>query len=416
MRTALAILSILCGCMVSRARAGYAIRDGDTVVFLGDSITAARTYGKLIEVYTLLRFPERKVRFINAGHGGETAHGALARLDSDVFARGATVLTVAYGVNDIGWGMRADDAHKKEYLDAIAELIERCKKHNVRAYVCSAAITAEAPEKAEQGFLQKMCDEGLALATSKGAGAIDVQRAMRKVQRRAIDANKNQPDKSKQVKLHVDDGVHLNDLGQTAMAFAILKGLGAPADVSSATVDAAKRAVTDAAGCRVDKIRSVEGGGIAFTRLDERLPLNLAPLWMLNGLYIPIADELNRYMLSVRSFSPGSFEVLAGNRLLGTWTEAELSRGVNIASATADPWTPGGPWDAQGHAVKVLTDMRDEIVFARRGMAENLKAHPRLTELESEADAIERQICEFQRKLVQPVPVEFVVRPARSSK
>ena len=64
--------------LTSAARAEYALRDKDTVIFLGDSITAARTYGKIIENYTLLRFPERKVRFINAGWGGDTAAGGLA--------------------------------------------------------------------------------------------------------------------------------------------------------------------------------------------------------------------------------------------------------------------------------------------------------------------------------------------------
>ena len=73
------------------ACADYALEDGDTVVFLGDSITAARTYGKIVENYTLLRFPQRKVRFINAGWGGDTAAGGLARLDRDVFERGATL-------------------------------------------------------------------------------------------------------------------------------------------------------------------------------------------------------------------------------------------------------------------------------------------------------------------------------------
>ena len=100
-------LSVLLVCPAVHAE--FAIRDGDTVVFLGDSITAARQYGKIIENYTLLRFPERKVRFINAGHGGETAKGSLARLDEAVFKQGATLLTVAYGINDIGWGTRADD-------------------------------------------------------------------------------------------------------------------------------------------------------------------------------------------------------------------------------------------------------------------------------------------------------------------
>jgi hypothetical protein len=167
----------------------------------------------------------------------------------------------------------------------------------------------------------------------------------------------------------------------------------------------------------VTKIHASDGGvGVAFTRLDERLPLNLAPLWMLNGLYIPISDELNRYMLAVTNLKPDRYEILAGGHLLGSWGDAELSRGVNIASATADPWTPGGPWDAQAHAVKVLTDMRDEIVFARRGIAANLTAHPGLNGLEAEADAIERQIAKFQHQIVQPIPVEFVVRPARSDK
>jgi hypothetical protein len=51
----------------------FAFKEGDTVVFLGDSITAARTYGKIVENYTLLRYPDRKVRFVNAGRGGDTA-------------------------------------------------------------------------------------------------------------------------------------------------------------------------------------------------------------------------------------------------------------------------------------------------------------------------------------------------------
>ncbi len=152
-----ALLCILVGGPWPRAtRADYALRDGDTVVFLGDSITAARTYGKIVENYTLLRFPGRKVRFVNSGRGGDTAAGGLKRLDRDVFAHGATVLIVAYGVNDIGWGLKADDEHKQAYLDGIRGVVDRCKEHKVRVFVCSAAITAENPDQAESGFLQRM--------------------------------------------------------------------------------------------------------------------------------------------------------------------------------------------------------------------------------------------------------------------
>jgi len=390
----------------------YAIRDGDTVVFLGDSITAARQYGKVIEVYTLLRFPERRVRFINAGKGGETAKGALDRLETDVFRQGATLVTVAYGVNDIGWGLLADEEHKDAYLDAIGELVDRCQRRGVRIFISSAAITAEDPDRAEAGFLQKMCDEGLALARKKGAGAIDVQRSMREVQRRVLAANAKQLDEKKHTRMHVEDGVHLNDLGQFAMAFAILKGLGAPAEVSAATIDAAGAAPPEERGCRISDIERTDAG-VAFTRIDGRLPLNLSPLWMLHGFFIPIGDGLNRYLLTVKGLPEGPYELTAGGRSLGAFGADALARGINIASSTADPWQPGGPWDAQAHAVKIFTDMRDELALARRGMDRTLTSHPDLESLRRKADAIEESLVALQREMARPVPVQFVVQRRR---
>lgn len=389
--------------------AEFALRDGDTVVFLGDSITAARQYSKVIETYTLLRFPERHIRFVNAGKGGETVKGSLQRLESAVFAEKATVLTVAYGVNDIGWGMKADAAHKQEYLDSLRQLIERCQSRDIRVFICSAAITAEDPDKAERGFLQKMCDEGLALAKSKGAGTIDVQRTMRTVQRRVLAANEKQKEKSKPTRMHVEDGVHLNELGQLAMAFAILKGLGAPADVSEAIIDSAVPSALTSDHCKVSDVR-FKGGTLSFVRLDDRLPLNLQPLWTLQGMFIPL-DELNRYELRVKNLPQARYEISAGGRPLGKWSSDALARGVNLSSATADPWVPGGPWDAQAQAVKVFTDMRDELVLARRNIASQLTEHPRLSDLKGRGDAMERNIVELQRATAQPVPVQFVVKP-----
>ena len=61
-----------------------------------------------------------------------------------------------------------------------------------------------------------MADEELALATSLGARTIDLQRPMREVQRRIMEANSRERDAKKHTKLHAEDGVHLNDLGQLA--------------------------------------------------------------------------------------------------------------------------------------------------------------------------------------------------------
>ncbi len=404
------VLCILPVVPVARG-ADFAIRDGDTVAFLGDSITAAGQYGRIIENYTLLRFPRRQVRFVNAGKGGDTAATSLTRLDRDVFERGATLVTVAFGVNDIGWGARADAEHKQKYLDSIRRIIERCKEHHVRVYICSAAITAENPDTAENGFLQKMCDEGMALSRSLGEGAIDVQRTMRRIQRKVWEANRNAKDEKEKETLHAGDGIHLNEYGQIAMAFAILKGLDAPAEVSSAAIDARGPAVIDATGCRVDRLARKDDA-LEFVRLDDGLPLNLGLIGLLSYRWVPIPDELNRYMLTVKHLKAGRYAVEVDGRSLGVFSGEQLAAGVNIASATPDAWEPGGPWDSQAAILRNFTDARNQLMLSRWLSGFYLTQSPNLEAIRKQADEINRSIEILQRTTAQPTPYHFVIKPA----
>src|SRR5262249_50741522 len=159
------------------------------------------------------------------------------------------------------------------YLDAVRGIVEQCRKRKVRVFLCSAAITAEDPDRAEVGFLQRMCDEGMALARALGERSIDVQRPMRAVQRKVRAFNEGVKEAKQKEPWPPADGVHLTARGQLAMAYAILQGLGAPADVSSARLDASGPTVVSAAGCKVTDLAAA-AGGLAFTRLDEGLPFN----------------------------------------------------------------------------------------------------------------------------------------------
>ncbi len=130
----------------------FLLHDGDTVVFLGDSITAARGYTKIIEHYSLMRFPDRRMQFYNAGKGGDTAQSSLQRLERDVFARDATVMIVALGVNDIGWGARADEEHKQRYLEGIKRLIQECHQRNIRAVSAPRPLPPSRPQRPRPAF------------------------------------------------------------------------------------------------------------------------------------------------------------------------------------------------------------------------------------------------------------------------
>jgi lysophospholipase L1-like esterase len=385
------------------ARAEFALRDGDTLAFLGDSITAARGYTKTVEHYTLMRFPERRIRFVNAGEGGDTAQKCLARLERDVFSKGATVVTVAYGINDIGWGTKADDAHKQAYLDGIRTIIERCREKKVRPVICSPAITAEDPDTAEKGYLQAMSDEGLALAKSLGADTIDLQRGMREVQRRVIETNATTKPED-QVRLHVKDGIHLEELGQLAMAHAMLKGLGAPPEVSAVEIDA-KAFSNTSSGCTVSELKTT-ADGLSFTRLDTGLPLNLGPLTQLQHRWIPIPDGINRYLLTVRNLPDGEYRIHAAGRDLGKVRAGELAKGVNLASMTGDGWQPGGPWDAQSCVVKELVDARDKLWMG--GVLQG-RYFPEDGRVRNEVEKLDGELVALQRRAAKPAPYRFEI-------
>jgi hypothetical protein len=147
------------------------------------------------------------------------------------------------------------------------------------------------------------------------------------------------------------------------MALAILTGLGAPADVSAVRLDATGPMLVAAAECTVTDWTSTEGQ-LAFTRRDEGLPFNHGLFYALNYRFVPVPEELNRYMLAIDHLPEGRYELSAEGRPLGTFTAKELARGVNLASATADGWQPGGPWAAQASVVQALTDARHSLAVA----------------------------------------------------
>ena len=65
---------------IARAQADFPFRNNDVVVFLGDSNTAGAGYAKMLENFTLVRYPARKVVFYNAPASAATRRPAVRRV------------------------------------------------------------------------------------------------------------------------------------------------------------------------------------------------------------------------------------------------------------------------------------------------------------------------------------------------
>lgn len=97
-------VALTIACLLATSLWAEVFKDGDRVCFLGDSITHTGLYHRMIYDYYLTRFPDRTIRFVNAGVAGDSAGGAMSRLQEDVFSKAPTTVVVMLGMNDVGRG------------------------------------------------------------------------------------------------------------------------------------------------------------------------------------------------------------------------------------------------------------------------------------------------------------------------
>lgn len=110
------LLCFVC-CRLLPAQSDFYLKDGDTVVFYGDSITDQRLYTTFTEAYVVTRFPKLNVRFVHSGWSGDRVDGGVGgpidkRLRRDVLVYQPTVVTIMLGMNDAGYRLFAPDLFK----------------------------------------------------------------------------------------------------------------------------------------------------------------------------------------------------------------------------------------------------------------------------------------------------------------
>lgn len=93
-----------CFAVLSLAAALHALefqpQRGDTIVCVGDSITAMNVYAPMMQDMINQSYPDHGIVVLNRGVSGDTATGALGRLDADLAGTEADWVLLNFGMND----------------------------------------------------------------------------------------------------------------------------------------------------------------------------------------------------------------------------------------------------------------------------------------------------------------------------
>ena len=358
--------------------ADFLIHDGDRVVFLGDSITQQRLYTTYIEAYALTRHPEWKLWFRNVGWGGDTSwlrmrsqpdeaklfaaddatqeqmvreavtHG-LAR---DVLPLKPTFVTVNFGMNDHSYQPFRPDIFKA-YVRSQTEIAQVLKGNGVRvAFLTPQPIEDKRPDPDQDDrnkSLRKFSDGLKEVAAKEGAAFVDEFDPYMAILLRERPSHHD-------TFVGGGDAVHPGPIGHTVMAWAILKGLGAPSLVSSVRIDCSGKQVKSK-GCEVKDLQ-VSGNSVSFERVDEALPMPIDPKAIPALSLAPILEDLSAYELRVSGLPAGTYELAIDSEPAGKVTADQLAAGWNLS-------TDAGPITKQCQRVLNLVIHKNDLYFKR---------------------------------------------------
>ncbi len=350
---------------------GEAFKDGETVCFLGDSITNRGRFQNIVYNYYLTRFPGWTLRFVNAGRSGDSAGGALGRLEEDVVAAKPTSVAVMFGMNDVGRGSyvaNPTESQKAAQLRSLEGYGANMEKlvGRIRAEAGEPKLIFITPSPFDQTAVndrnnnQPGCNDGLGrcaaivrdLAAKNKGTVVDFHGPMTTFN---LDGQKADP----RYTIVGPDRVHPDDPGMLMMAWLFLKTQGVSPVVSKVTVDAAAARAAECVNAEVTAVAK-KGGGVTFTVLEKALPLPVEPGAKPVLARLPIEKDLNQELLAVAGLANGTYEVRVDGAAAGRHSAAELAQGINLAFNEATPQCK----QAQGVA-KLNEQRRDAEVQAR---------------------------------------------------
>jgi lysophospholipase L1-like esterase len=421
-------VSLLCAGEPAKPLDRMTLADGDTIVFLGDSITHQCHYTQYVENYFLTRFPDLRIKFHNAGVSGDRCTNALVRLDQDVIAHKPKYVTILLGMND---GLYQPFTAKtfETYRDDMEKILTRLNAAGAKAilmtptmfdYRAAAAVEGNRPWPPKDpnyngllAFFGSHCRER---SMELGLGFVDMYTPLNRItlEQRRVDPKFTL----------IADAVHPWTDGQAIMAAAVLEDMHPDRQVSAVTIQLGGPKPNGVGrNAQVSEIAH-DGDTLSFSVLAKALPW-VVPAEARKGYALAKAGHrLSAEPLRVVGLAPGRYRLTIGDAAVGDYSADQLARGVELQANEKTPQFQQAAKVAELNRErndKAMRPIRDAWL-RKRGPAEELARHPNLdaakkaafekvvADEDAKITALTAQLAEFDAKLRainKPAPLGY---------
>ncbi len=411
------------------------LADGDSIVFLGDSITHQRLYTQYVEDFFYTRFPNMRLKFHNAGVGGARAIDALDRFERDVAAYKPKYVTILLGMNDgryIPFDADVFDIYQKD----MTKVVEKIQEVGATPILMTPTMFDARAARMKKTWVKRegvdVYNSVLAyygtwlrdVAVRDGHGFVDMWGRLNNLtlQKRKAEADFTM----------IKDAVHPGPPGQLVMAYSIIEDMGFRKGLSNIRIIKARgKPRANANGGKVTELE-VTDDGLSFTWTANGLPWVLPPETNPAPDMLKLGHKASREGLEVHILKPGKYELTIDGEAVGTYTNVQLARHIELQA------NENTPQYKQAMEVAMLNKKRNSgpigalrgswsqfqrLARQRRTAAQNpddegaakgvktledkLGNHEeRIRKAEAEAKEIEDQIF----KANQPVPRKYVLK------
>lgn len=339
----LLLLTLVCGPSFAQNKSpnAFTLKDGDRVVFLGNSIFENEFQYGYLELALTTRFADKGITFRNLGWTGDNVWGEARstytnpptpyeHLMEDITKAAPTVVLLAYG------GVEAQEgpAGVAHFKDGLNKLIDKIESLGAKTVLLSTipVVSADTAQRidARNADLELYSKAISDVAAQRGKQFIDVYNPVLNTSKKAD---------------IIENTVHLNETGYYFLADVLEKALGLPTDRETSTITISKP-TPYSSNVRILTDNKDNNVIVRFLAADKYLPLPFpqASSW--------VGNDAN--VVRIIGLKKGYYTLTASNQQVVTASAKEWEKGVEIKQ---------GPQFEQSARIREMIIRKNELHF-----------------------------------------------------